>query len=327
VDDFLSSLSQSLGPADSQQLTVRELLGHWGARRRGAVIISQISSDLAEAGFATVPPFQDVMWIDETVSLVRRHGDSAPPPHVADLTTGSSAELADSGVLRVQSIKSAHGPLVSVGPQDSLGQAQGRMLQHDYSQLPILSGRDLRGVVSWESIAKALVVSPDCSLEDVKAPIDPPLRLEDDLLSNVSRIVEQGFLFVEGPDRHISGIITVADIAEEFENRAKPFFLLGDIERRLRRLVGRIPQELTPADTPISPEDMTFGQYQRLFERAEVWDSFQWKLDRPWFVKRIDAVRQIRNDVMHFSSDPFTDEEALELRHFVKTLQVLDPSA
>jgi hypothetical protein len=85
----------------------------------------------------------------------------------------------------------------------------------------------------------------------------------------------------------------VADIAEEFENRARPFFLLGDIERRLRRLrrlVSRIPSELLPSDAPSSPEDMTFGQYQRLFERQVVWDSFQWKLDRALYVTQIDVA-------------------------------------
>jgi restriction system protein len=335
--DFLSRVNDELSRGTSPRLTVRELLDHWGAKRRGAVIVAQISRDLGATGLATVPSFEEVVWIDDEVSLVQRSATEAERPTPNEPDAGASSEIGASGVLRVRSIRAAHGQLASVRPQDTLEQAQSMMLENDYSQLAVLSGRELRGFVSWESIAKALIVNPDCALERVVVPADPPLRLDDDLLTNVPRIVERGFLFVEAIDRQIGGIVTVADLAEEFENRARPFFLLGDIERRLRRMVDRVPLEMLPSETqesgdrgnggPRSPEDMTIGDYQHLFERPAVWDMLAWRIDRVRFVHQLDQVRVIRNDVMHFSSDPFTREQAHVLRQFVRTLQVLDPLA
>jgi CBS domain-containing protein len=336
LSDFLSSAKDDLDHGRPRQLSVRGLLEQWGAKRRGAVIVAQVNHDLTAAGLATVPPFEDVVWIDDEVSLVKVVAGQTTVPTASEPDTGVASDIGDSGVLRVRQIKAAHGPLERVSPQDTLERAQSLMLEKNYSQLAVLSGeRELRGFVSWESIAKALIVSRDCTLDNVVLPADPPLRLSDDLLSNVPRIVDKGFLFVEGTDRRISGIVTVADLAEEFEESARPFFLVGDIERRLRRIVERIPPELgPPAETDegeegvsgsSSPEDMTFGDYLRLFEQPAVWSSFGWRIDRVAFVHQLDRIREIRNDVMHFSADPLDEKQAEALRRFVETLQVLSP--
>ena len=70
--DLLERAVQSAA-TNPVELTVRELLGHWGAKRRGYWIVETITQDLAEHGLSTDPPFEDA-WIDEQVKLVKAKG-------------------------------------------------------------------------------------------------------------------------------------------------------------------------------------------------------------------------------------------------------------
>ena len=56
---------------------------------------------------------------------------------------------------RVSRLPAASRPPMKVGPCDTLARAVTIMLTNDFSQLPVMSGnRDVKGVVSWQSIAK-----------------------------------------------------------------------------------------------------------------------------------------------------------------------------
>ena len=141
-------------------------------------------------------------------------------------------------------------------------------------------------------------------------------------------------MFVQGQDRTISGIVTTADLSEEFARRATPFFLIGEIERRLRRVVDRIflGEELSSIRDPedsdrsvVSAEDLTIGEYARLFEQPDRWERTGWRVDRRVFVEALSKVRELRNDVMHFSPDPLDEEQFEELRRFIRWLKILDP--
>ena len=46
------------------------------------------------------------------------------------------------------------------------------------------------------------------------------------------------------------------------------------------------------------------GEYQRILDDPGVWAGLGWPLDRSAFIERLDEIRQIRNDVMHFKPDP-----------------------
>jgi hypothetical protein len=209
------------------------------------------------------------------------------------------------------------------------------MLRHDYSQLAVLSGsRDLRGAVSWESIAQSRIRSPSAVL--LKEAIIPSIlvELDEDVLTLIPRIVEAGFVFVQRVDHTLSGIVTMADLSLEFYNLATPFFLLGEIERRLRRVIDEkyTPGEIAAIRDPTEPirdlrsaDDLTFGQYERLLEEPGRWERLGWAIDRRVFVGALGGVRTIRNDVMHFGSDPFDEDQLDELRNFVKWLRVMDP--
>jgi hypothetical protein len=61
----------------------------------------------------------------------------------------------------------------------------------------------------------------------------------------------------------------------------------------------------------------------RLLEKPERWDALNISIDRGTFVKHLNEVRDIRNDVMHFDPDGTEPSEVEKLRQFVRLLGAL----
>lgn len=341
--DLLTDAS-SRGADSPLTISIRDLLASWGAKRRGYWIVDQIQRDLEQWGLTTDPPFTEG-WIDSKVALVtaQREEDSWQQGG-SDVSGGQrSAETQEStdGVLpqaslRVDILPSANLGVTNVTPEDSLERAQSRMLRYDYSQLAVMSGpRSLRGAVSWESIAQARIRDPYASLQDAVIRSEV-VHSDDDLLAQVPKIAEAGFVFVQASatDRLVTGIVTTADLSHQFRELAKPFFVLGEIERRLRRIlndvfsVAELKEVADSSDTSRtveSPADLTLGECVRLLDSHERWSRLPWRLDRKVFIDALDDVRQTRNEVMHFSPDPLDDEAITQMENFLKWLKRLDP--
>ena len=62
--------------------------------------------------------------------------------------------------------------------------------------------------------------------------------------------------------------------------------------------------------------DLGFGEYVRLLENPDKWKKLKASLDRQVFIKSLNQVRLVRNDVMHFDPDGITDEQLGKLRQF-----------
>ncbi|WSK68972.1 hypothetical protein OG295_12480 [Streptomyces sp. NBC_01276] len=61
-----------------------------------------------------------------------------------------------------------------------------------------------------------------------------------DHLIDVPPLLEQfAFLLVKDQTNKIAGIITVAALAAEYGATARPFLLIGDLDRQLRRVISR----------------------------------------------------------------------------------------
>ena len=169
--------------------------------------------------------------------------------------------------------------------------------------------RQLVGAVSWQSMAIAALGARefDLATATVRATLVNP---DDDLIRLIPTIIEEGFVFVMARDRTLGGIITTADLSEQFAALAKPFLLVGEIERRLRRVLSRRfePSELKDAIDPkdssrtiASAHDLTLGEIGRFIENEAQWQRLEWPVDRLEFMGAFDEVKRIRNDVMHFS--------------------------
>jgi CBS domain containing-hemolysin-like protein len=199
------------------------------------------------------------------------------------------------------------------------------MLMYDFSQLPVMQNeRDVDGIISWRSIINAQIVNGtanivrDCLISEVSiVPYDAPL------FNAVKIILEQEFVLVRSSDKKITGLVTVTDIGEQFIALAEPFLVLEQIENHIRGwldgcfTLDQLKATLDPSDTNREVEaisDLTFGEYVRLLEKPEHWQTLNLSLDRATFTKRLDEVRQIRNDVMHFDPDGISKTDLDTLR-------------
>jgi len=199
------------------------------------------------------------------------------------------------------------------------------MMMHDFSQLPVMQNeRHVDGMVSWRSIVAAQTIGDecetvrDCMTEEVEiAPADTPL------FNAVKMVIAKEVVLVQGVDKTICGLVTMADVGEQFVALAEPFLILEQVENHIRTLLdGKLSQEqlqsgLDPADDGRKVEavsDLTFGEYIRIMENPDNWSTLGVDLDRATFTKRLDEIRRIRNDVMHFDPDGVSEADKETLR-------------
>jgi CBS domain-containing protein len=164
---------------------------------------------------------------------------SAEPdaPGQAKAIEGSSIE---DPTFRIGSLPAANRKLIVVNQNDSLTKAITLMLQHDFSQLPVMQGeREVKGVITWKSIGSKQALGHNC--EQV-ADCREDARIVDSnrtLFDAISTIVVYGYVLVRDQrDRRITGIVTASDLSLQFQILAEPFLLLREIELHVRRLLG-----------------------------------------------------------------------------------------
>jgi len=58
-----------------------------------------------------------------------------------------------------------------------------------------------------------------------------------------------------------------------------------------------------------------------LLQKEDRWEKLQLLIDRGSFIKRLEEIRDIRNDVMHFDPDGISEEDLQVLRDFTLFLQ------
>lgn len=334
-EEFLSDAA-SRPDSNPVRITIREFVDKWDVSRRGHRVVLNVRRDLKRHGLRTVPDFASG-WIDNTITLLpMKSPDDAALVDVGGSVTADADETvsAPEVALRIGSLQSATGDLCSVAMDTSLETAQSYMMRHDYSQLAVMSGtRDLRGAVTWESIAQARLRNENATLRDAIVPA-PLVGEQESLLDRVPLIIESSFVFVHGDDNAIVGIVTTADLSAQFVALANPFFLLGEIERRLRLLLDQVfsrdelAQMVDPADVArnvSTVDDLTMGEYIRILENPKYWGRIGLPVDRRIFVDALNQVREIRNDVMHFSPDPLEPSQVDELQNFLRWLRTLRP--
>jgi CBS domain-containing protein len=295
-----------------EEFTVRELLSLWGAKGRGDQI-SRIEADLSNHGLVTSPSFRAVT-LDATVRLVQAasHTEEAGLAYTASTAAAIDDEDAASDEpigLTVGNLPSALAGVVSVQPSATFDEAITKMLLNGYSQLAALNGpRNLRGAVTWESIAHARHAKADARLSDAIEDDVTEVRYDKELIDVLPMLQRLGFVFVRDEKNAVAGIVTTADVAQAYGEMATPFFQIGEIDRSLRRLIAR-NFGLDEIDAFCgrrvrSFDELSMGEYQSILENRDNWSRLGWPLDRSTFIDRLDEIRQIRNDVMHFNPDP-----------------------
>jgi CBS domain-containing protein len=236
--------------------------------------------------------------------------------------------------LKVGNLKAASQDVLTVGPTESLDRARTLMILKDYSQLAVASSpRSILGAISWESIGRRAISNQLRSVRDATvAALE--VHLEDDLLPLLPRVADAGYVLVRARDNTLSGIITAADVTEEFDALASPFLLLGELERRLRLVLterfepGELAKYRAPEDGDreiAGPDDLSLGEIVRLLEREDAWDRLGWSADRTIFIQSLHEVRVVRNRLMHFSPDLPTSDEVMQMRNMLAFLKLVTP--
>jgi CBS domain-containing protein len=310
---------------DPEHISVRELLKFWGATDRGDQI-SQIEADLANHGLVTSPSFRAVT-LDTVVSLTTPPDDSettanADPSQIGDLPVGQDDEGGDDLNVRltVGNLSPLRG-VECVGPNSTFEEAITKMLLNDFSQLAVLGGpRNLRGAVTWRSIAQAMHQRPDASFADAIDTKVEVVAYDRDLFEVLPTLQQREFVFVLNEDKAIMGIVTTADVARRYGEMATPFFQLGELDQTLRWVLKQafdVPTVQRLCNKTITSFDhLSFGDYRRVLENKEAWEKLGWRLDRLAFISRLEEIRLIRNKVMHFHPDPMPDDAVDKLRTF-----------
>ncbi|WP_063819345.1 hypothetical protein [Herbidospora cretacea] len=302
------------------RLTIREFLKRWGVTRRTSDAVAQIETDLAAKGVTTNPPFTE-SWIDNSITLVpigREPGETTSAEERISLANTQDAPDMPPLTLTVSVVPSATTPVESVGLGDSLQVARTKLLSGQFSQLAVLDDNGiLLGAISWESIGKAAMTKSH--LATVSNAIDRTVNavhLYTELLSQVGEIYNRGYIFTCDHAMRVVGIITAADMTKQFGQLARPFVLVEEAERRLRRRVDEVfsLDEIRKfaklsASKVKGAQNLMLHDYQKLLESSDRWARMEWDLDHLHFLDRLDTVRRIRNELMHFAPDPLEDEK------------------
>lgn len=190
-------------------------------------------------------------------------------------------------------------------------------------------------------------MSEEVSLANACVADPPVVHVHDDFFSVLPTICEHGYVLVRDGNGRIGGIVTATDITQRFDATAWPFFVVGEIEFRLRKCLGaklsedaiRAVQDNDKKTGNIA--DLMFGQYVKLLDgdqrskaghrkdalcdaADENWRALGWTgVDRIQFVHQLDRVRDIRNGIAHFDPEPLSRQRSEELRQFVGLLRQL----
>ncbi len=298
-----------------EKLSVRRLVAMFGYKMRGKLVVAAIRNALEENGLRTSPDFESV-WIDREISI-ELDRESANG-------SAGTATIEDPTV-RIDALDAAHREPTVIDPDSPLRAATTLMLLNDYSQLPVTKNRrKIRGMITWKSIGSRLSSGVECSLvSDCLNPDVQEVRLGTPLLDAVSAIARHGYTLVRSSTDEIVGIVTTSDLSREFHELASPFLLIGEIEKHLHSLVhghfrveeiqAALPEGLTATGTA----DLTLGGYCRLLQKPANWNKLGLNFSQKQFVARLEAVREIRNEVMHFRPDGLDPEKQQVLQGLV----------
>lgn len=284
-------------------------LQHLGVSRRGIRVNETINELLDSYDVYSSPDFGNV-WFYDQIEII-------PKPKVK----AGKEDYEIDPVPRISKMKAANldrefeegrgKGLISVSRDNSIQEAITLMILHDFSQLPVFYSPkgEVDGMISWKSIGRNLGLGKKClTVNDCKEDITI-LKHDTPLFEAVKDVLEKEVVLVRKKDRTISGIITATDIGEEFISLAEPFLFIEQIENHLRRLLH---EKFSPEEIQFNSKyeektreiknlsDMTFGQYVRILEHPDRFEKLELNIDRSLFVKQLEDVRKIRNDVMHF---------------------------
>ena len=318
ADKMKGDASKGAAP-EPERLTVRQLLQQFGFQRRGERINNHIRNGMEKFKLRTDQDFTTA-WIDSRIAI---------EPD-ADASGASGMPHAPDPTHRVGQLEAANRKPKSVKPESLLSKAITMMQMNDYSRLPVMKDeRDVSGIVTWKSIGARTTLGREST--HVKDYMEPAQVIPSDtrLFDAIREVSKHGYVLVRARDKTIAGIVTTTDLSRLFLELAGPFLFIGEIEGHLRNLIhGTFTlaqlQKASGDEKPIEgAADLMFGGYKQLLENEDNWKQLGLGVDRKEFIRNLDSVRKIRNEIMHFNPDGIDDDQRRTIRNFARFLDQL----
>lgn len=155
---------------------------------------------------------------------------------------------------QVQQILEGKSAPVCVSKDDTVAKALTLMIEHDFSQLPVITRKDEpysppidtpEGMITYEGILRGIrnfkATIDDLKVRDVMMSA-PVYSAEDDLFDILDRLKETNAVLVTGntefgPEPDLIGIVTSYDTAEYFRNRTEDLMRVEDIELTVKEFI------------------------------------------------------------------------------------------
>ncbi|MFJ6465413.1 CBS domain-containing protein [Streptomyces sp. NPDC091387] len=334
----IAGLEADVADAGTRQLAARDLIGLWGWSRRTVGVTELVDQELAARGLTVEPHFNSVR-LDDLVTVSATDEDvateeSADPDSISLNSHSSSASSARKPAAekdlgwRIGTLPFAR-DVTTVSVDGDLGLAYLHMVEADFSQLPVVdrNGR-ARGVVTWQSIARAKLTGRGHTIAEVTDHDAPTAREHEELFSRIQDLRQHGFLVIVDSEHVVTGVLTASDIADQLKLRIEPFTLLEEVELRLRRTLNRYSREDLPTRTKNILEKkglITLGEYRHVFQEEGLWKQLNWPFDQQSFLDRLDVVKKFRDSVAHWDVDaPEAEREAVDAtRQLLRLLQLV----
>jgi CBS domain-containing protein len=220
-----------------------------------------------------------------------------------------------------------------IGPAVPVSEALAIMADKNYSQLPVVEGREVLGVFSYRSFARGLrrmasrKVNPMDMLVDEFVEKIQFARVTDEFVAFFDHLDRDDAVIAGEPDR-LQGIVSAMDVLRYLYRVASPFVMIAEIELALRELIRLAVDENTLRECiqnslkdiykdrslPTCLEEMQFGDYVVLVGDGRNWLHFEpvFRGDRNRTRAMLDEVRELRNTTFHFKHELSVEEyEAL----------------
>ncbi len=130
---------------------------------------------------------------------------------------------------------------VTVRPDETVHRALELMIEHDYSQLPVVD-KDNRpqGMITSDSIVRALnhfAVTPDALRVSDAMKRAESTYADEDLFDLLDNLRDNYAILIVDSDERLTGIVTSYDATEYFRRRSQDIMFVEDIETMLRDLI------------------------------------------------------------------------------------------
>jgi CBS domain-containing protein len=241
---------------------------------------------------------------------------------------------------QVKNLLEDRGLPVSVHLDEPISVALAQMIEHDYSQLPVVDSNNFPlGMVTYESILRT-IRNFDIGLDDIfvrDAIVSARVHnLEDDLFDLLDQLKMTNAVLIIDPYGYLVGIVTSYDSTEYFRRRAENLMRVEDIEFTIKDFIrvaysnenGEVDESYLdevaakaakPDNRPGAPpkkfDDLSLGEYINMLTNKDAWITLGplLKIPRRNLMALLNDVRETRNALAHFQKE-ITREQQDQLK-------------